>query len=95
MKTDDNLFVVLCAMFTLFTLGVVLGLILSGSVPCYDENQSTDDSLKIYPVGDNTDNLYVITGVGTGIDYLVEIKCIAELSSNPKSSYSPSQEAAA
>lgn len=72
-----------------------MGIFLSALLQTNYENQSTDDSLKIYPVGDNIDNLYVITDVGTGIDYLVEIKCIAELSSNPKSSYSPSQEAAA
>lgn len=89
-----DIFFICFIMIGVLLVGMGLGMMMSGVVPS-DENQSTDDSLKIYPVGDNTDNLYVITGVGTGIDYLVEIKCIAEFSSNPKSSYSPSQEAAA
>lgn len=91
---DDKIFIG-CICLLLVLVGILTGIYLSALLQTNYENQSTDDSLKIYPVGDNIDNLYVITGVGTGIDYLVEIKCIAELSSNPKSSYSPSQEAAA
>lgn len=91
---DDRIFIC-CICLVLVFVGILTGIYLSALLQTNYDNQSTDDSLKIYPVGDNIDNLYVITGVGTGIDYLVEIKCIAELSSNPKSSYSPSQEAAA
>ena len=91
---DDKIFII-CISLLLVFVGILTGVYLSALLQTNYENQSTDDSLKIYPVGDNIDNLYVLTGVGTGIDYLVEIKCIAELSSNPKSSYSPSQEAAA
>lgn len=91
---DDKIFIG-CIGLLLILVGILMGIYLSALLQTNYENQSTDDSLKIYSVGDNIDNLYVITGVGTGIDYLVEIKCIAELSSNPKSSYSPSQEATA
>lgn len=84
-----------CICLALVFVGILTGIYLSALLQTNYENQSTDESLEIYPVGDNIDNLYVLTGVGTGIDYLVEIKCIAELSSNPKSSYSPSKEAAA
>ena len=89
-----DIFFICFIMIGVLLVGMGFGMMMSGVVTS-DENQSTDESLKIYPVGDNIDNLYVITGVGTGIDYLVEIKCIAEFSSNPKSSYSPSKEAAA
>lgn len=89
----EDIFFICFVMIGVLSLGMVVGVVISGVLS--DENQSTDESLKIYPVGGNIDNLYVITGIGTGIDYLVEIKCIAEFSSNPKSSYSPSKEAAA
>lgn len=88
-----DIFFICFIMIGVLLVGMGFGMMMSGVVP--SDDQSTDDSLKIYPVGDNIDNRYVITGVGTGIDYLVEIKCIAEFSSNPKSSYSPSKEAAA
>ena len=90
----DTIFMCCIGLLLVF-VGILTGIYLSALLQTNYENQSTDESLEIYPVGDNIDNLYVLTGVGTGIDYIVEIKCIAEFSSNPKSSYSPSKEAAA